>query len=153
MKKFFRQNFSLLSLTTKNFTGLGFGKGKNFVRDRKEVLDTLVQTAKELHSQYGSPNRIHASKAGNKMEFFAKAIRKMYLLEGCFHSQKHIIPVKRLRNPNDTMISLRKNNELACVIEAREEFKEFNFVVDLNLVKKFHQYLSLFTIKKSELQG
>ena len=114
-------------------------KPNNYIENPKDVMDTIVQTAKELHSHYGSKNKMFESKAGNKMEFWAKKTRQMYILEGCFNSQKHIIPVKRLRNPEDSIASLRSAKEIPCVIEGREEFKDFDFVVDKTLVHNFTQ--------------
>ena len=130
---------NFFSFQLKTFTGIGVGKGKNMIRDPKEVLDTMVQTAKEMHAHYGSPQRLFETRAGNKMEFYAKQTRKMYLLDNCFNSQKHIVPVKRLRHPDDTIAALRKNKEIPCVIEGREEFREFNFVTDLNLLSGLHR--------------
>lgn len=134
MLKNFHRFKAIPFFSQKTFTSFGIGKGKNMMRDPKEVMDNLVQTAKEMHSHYGAPKKLFESRAGNKMEFWAKKTRQMYLLAGCFQSQKHIIPVKRIRHPDDTMEKLRKNKEIACVVEGREEFKDFNFVVDLNLV-------------------
>jgi len=131
MFKIFHQYKAIPFFSHKTFTAMGIGKGKNMVRDPKEVMDTLVQTAKEMHGHYGAPKKLFESRTGNKMEFWAKKTRQMYLLDGCFQSQKHIIPVKRIRHPDETMQILRKNREIACVIEGREEFKDFNFVVDL----------------------
>lgn len=109
-------------------------KGKNMAKNPKDVLDSLVLTSKEMHSHYGSKNKVFENKAGNKMEFWAKKTRQMYLLEGCFNSQKHVIPVKRLRHPDDSIAGLRSNKEVPCVIEGREEYSDFNFVVDLSNV-------------------
>ncbi len=135
LKNFHRfKAFAYSSLKT--FSSMGIGKGKNMMRDPKEVMESIVQTAKEMHGHYGAPKKLFESRAGNKMEFWAKKTRQMYLLGGCFQSQKHIIPAKRIRHPDETMDLLRKNREIACVVESREEFKEFNFVTDLYLVNK-----------------
>jgi hypothetical protein len=116
------------------------GKGKNQIRDAKEVYKRLKENGNEIYSKYGSPNMQFQSRAGNKQEFWGKKIRQMYLLEGCFQSQKHIIPVKRLRNPEDSMMSLRKNGEIAITIEGREEFNDFHFVAELKELDKLHLY-------------
>ena len=90
----------------------------------------MVQTSKELHEHYGSRNKLFQTRAGNKMEFWAKKTRQMYLLEGSFQGQKHIIPLLRLRNPDDSLSRLRLANEVACVIQGREEYPDLNFVVE-----------------------
>ena len=90
----------------------------------------MIETSKELHEHYGSRNHLFQSRAGNKMEFWAKKTRQMYLLEGCFQAQKHTIPVLRLRNPDDSLSQLRLKNEIACVVEGREEFPDLNFVAE-----------------------
>lgn len=114
-------------------------KGRLYHRDPAEALDRMKENAKELFALYGSPNLQFANRVGNKQEFWMKKTRQMYLLDGCFQAQKHIIPVKRLRNPEDTMMGLKSKGEIAITIEGREEFKEFHFVAELNLLRKLHQ--------------
>jgi len=70
------------------------------------------------------------------MEFVAKNIRRMWIQSGDFSTNKHILPIKRLRTKDDTLFQLLKNGEIAAVIEGREEFPDFHFILDKKFTKK-----------------
>ena len=77
MFKNFHQLKAFGFYSRKTFSSMGIGKGKNMMRNPKEVMDTIVHTAKEMHAHYGAPKKLFESRAGNKMEFWAKKTRQM----------------------------------------------------------------------------
>jgi hypothetical protein len=70
----------------------------------------------------------------------AKNLRRMWLQSGDFSTNKHVIPVKRVRNKEDTLFNLLKNGEIAAVIEGREEFPDFHFILDKKHTRRLDRY-------------
>ena len=131
------------------FNKFNFAEKKPEVKDNKAIpfvpyddltlkdrLDRLNTFKKEVDDNYGSYVRAQQSKIFNKQEFDAKKRRQHWFRTGdVYHTQKHIIPVKRMRTKDDTLFGLLKNGEIACVLQGREEFDELHFVVDKKYIK------------------
>jgi hypothetical protein len=70
------------------------------------------------------------------MEFIAKNLRRMWIQSGDFSTNKHIIPVKRLRTKDDTLFHVLKNGEIAAVLEGREEFPDLHVILDKKFTRR-----------------
>lgn len=103
---------------------------------REDLKDRLRDFRKETYYNRGSIDRLLENKTFNKTEFMAKKMRHMWLQAGDFSTNKHVIPVKRLRERKDTLFGLLKNGEIAGLLEGREEFPDFHFVIDRHLTKR-----------------
>jgi hypothetical protein len=94
-------------------------------------MQRLNLSKKEIFDKYGSVVRAQQSKIFNKQEFDAKKRRQHWFRAGdVYHTQKHILPVKRIRTKDEPLFNLLANGEIACVLQGREEFEEIHFVLD-----------------------
>lgn len=118
-------------------------KPEPFIPLEKMRIDKIFETKrkglKETYYYFGSEKAKMAEKNYNVMEFYSKKLRRDYIRSGELESHKHVIPVKRLRTKADTIESLRKNREIAAVIEGREEFPDVDVVIDRQFVDKLQK--------------
>jgi hypothetical protein len=106
--------------------------------DPNEIKQKITDWKSEMHYYYSNPAGPAKLKAMNKTEFLAKKMRHMYLISGDFCTNKHILPVKRVRTNEDSIFGLLKQDEIACILEGREEFPDFHFVLDRKFVRSFN---------------
>lgn len=104
-----------------------------------KIFEAKKKGLKETYYYFGSEKAKLAEKNFNVMEFYSKKLRRDYIRSGELESHKHVIPVKRLRTKADTIESLRKNREMAAVIEGREEFPDVDIVLDRKFVDKLQK--------------
>jgi len=104
-----------------------------------KILETKRKGLKETYYYFGSEKAKLAEKKYNVMEFFSKKLRRDYIRGGELDSNKYIIPVKRLRKKADTIEALRKTQEMAAVIEGREDFPDIDIVIDRRFVDKLQK--------------
>jgi len=104
-----------------------------------KLIDKKKKNLKETYYYFGNEKAKLAEKKYNVMEFFSKKLRREYIRNGELDSHKHIIPVKRLRTKMETLDFLKKRNEMAAVIEGREEFPDINIVLDRRFVDKLQK--------------
>lgn len=105
----------------------------------RKILDTKRKNLKETYYYFGNEKAKFAEKEYNVMEFYAKKLRRDYIRSGEIESDKHIIPVKRLRSKYDTIERLKKNHEMPAVIEGRDEFPDIDIVIDRKFVDKLQK--------------
>jgi hypothetical protein len=103
-------------------------------------MRNYTNSQEDYMKKYGSKNRIFEGTATNKAEFFSKALRRSYLNRGVFPDAKHFIPVKRLRKSSDTLLKTYNKGEIVGVVLGREEYGDFDFVVDRKDVKSLIKY-------------
>ena len=110
---------------------------------QKQFMQNIFSEMAENSNKWGSPNRIVETKIGNKIEFMSKAMRRTYYNRCVFSKNKHIIPIKRLRKSTDTLLKTYQNGDMVGVINGREEFPNFDFIVDRQYVNSLvHMYIT-----------
>lgn len=105
----------------------------------EEIMKKLMDFKREVFYQHGGLKKYELSKIYNKNEFVAKSMRSWYFMSGDMNTHKHIIPIKRLRSKKETLMQLHKNGEIAAVIEGREEFPDFEIVLDRQYIKHLNR--------------
>jgi hypothetical protein len=108
---------------------------------KKDFVRSVIDSKQENIYYYGSSKRKENQRKYAQTEFLARRMRQSYLQSGDFSTNKHMIPIKRLRKEGESLFKLMQNGELAGVIEGREEFDDINFVVDKTYVKHLEGYL------------
>lgn len=104
-----------------------------------KIFDQKRKNLKETYYYFGNEKAKLAEKKYNVMEFYSKKLRRDYIRSGELDSHQHVIPVKRLRTKADTIESLRRNREIAAVIEGREEFPDIDIVLDKKFTDKLQK--------------
>lgn len=105
----------------------------------KQIRVLSEKNIKTTYYYYGNHSQRNAEKKYNVMEFYSKKLRRDYIRNGEFSSNKHVIKVKRLRKNEDTIERLDKNKECAALIQGREEFPDIDVVIDRNLLVKLKE--------------
>jgi hypothetical protein len=81
-----------------------------------------VEKVHNAHRDYVSP------KVASRMEFVAKKMREQYIREGIWPTSKIFLDPLRNRAPDDTLQNCHAKQEVAAVIQGREEFDDMDLV-------------------------
>jgi hypothetical protein len=100
---------------------------------KEEDVDYLFGRPKVTKPNVRDPNLV-IPQLSNQFEFYAKKMREQYLREGVLPSYSPTLPISRERKPEDLIEKLLANQEVACVIEGRDEFEDIDLVMPFKSV-------------------
>jgi len=81
-----------------------------------------------IEKRHNSHRDYVAPKIGSRMEFAAKKMREQYIREAIYPDVKIYLDTLRERQPEDNLIKLHADMQVAAVINARDEFDDLDLV-------------------------